>query len=87
VTNEDWQEIVVSLVDAKRALSNASGILDGVDGSAPGVEHALNAALAAVDAIYAIESVHAFNADVAAPVEVQEFWDRHGSLPGFAVGT
>jgi hypothetical protein len=84
VTNEDWQEIVVSLVDAKRALSNAWGILDGVDGSAPGVEHALNAALAAIDAI---ESVHAFNADVAAPVELQEFWDRHGSLPGFAVGT
>jgi hypothetical protein len=27
------------------------------------VEHALNAALAAIDATYAIESVHAFNAD------------------------
>jgi hypothetical protein len=58
MTNEEWQEIVASLVDAKRELSNdALGILDGVDGAASGVEHRLNAALAA---------------DVAAPAEVQE---------------
>ena len=55
--------------------------------AASGVEHALNAALASIDAIYAIEHVNAFNADVASPVDVEEFWRRHGELPGFAAGT
>jgi hypothetical protein len=53
----------------------------------PGVEPALNAALASIDAIYAIEHVNAYNADVASPVNVQEFWKKHGELPGFAAGT
>lgn len=47
----------------------------------------LHAALASIDAIFAIESVNAYNADVAAPVEVQEFWKYYGQLPGFAAGT
>jgi hypothetical protein len=62
-------------------------ILDGTDGAASGVEPALNAALASIDAIYAIEHVNAYNADVASPVDVQEFWKKHGELPGFAAGT
>ena len=62
-------------------------ILDGTDGAGPGVEHALDAALAGIDTIYAIENVNAYNADVASPVEVQEFWEKHGELPGFALGT
>jgi hypothetical protein len=45
------------------------------------------AALASIDAIYAIELVNAYNADVASPVDVQEFWKKHGELPGFAAGT
>jgi hypothetical protein len=85
--NESWQEIVESLVDAKRCLANAWEILDGSDGTAPGGEQALSAALSSIDAIYAIEHRNAYNADVAAPAEVQEFWDEHGALPGFAVGT
>lgn len=85
--NDDWQQIVESLVDAKRCLANAWQILDGTDGTAPGVEHALNAALSSIDAMYAIEYRNAHNADVASPAEVQEFWEKHGSLPGFAVGT
>ena len=85
--NEDWQEIVDALVNAKRQLRAAWGVLDGTDGAADGVEHALGAATSAIDAIYAIESVHAFNADVASPVAVQEFWEQNGSLPGFAIGT
>ena len=52
-----------------------------------GSEHALTAALSAIDAIYGIEADHAANQDVAAPVEVQQFWDDHGQLPGFAVGS
>jgi hypothetical protein len=68
--NQQWQEIVGALVDAKRCLANAWQILDGTDGAGPGVEHALNAALAGIDAIYAIENVNAYNADVASPVEV-----------------
>jgi hypothetical protein len=87
VENQDWQEIVTSLVEAKRCLSSAWQILDGTDGAAPGVEHALGAALSAIDAIYGIEHVNAYNHDVASPVEVQGFWEKHGALPGFAVGT
>ena len=83
--DEDWKEIVVALVAAKRNLATAWSVLDGVDGSAPGVEEALNTALDAIDEIYAIESRHAANADLAAPIHVQQFWDRHESLPGFAM--
>ena len=85
--NQDWQEIVEALVDAKRCLATAWRILDGTDGAASGVEHALNAALAGIDAVYAIEHGHASNADVASPAAVQEFWERHGELPGFAIGS
>ena len=85
--NEQWQDTVSALVDAKRCLAGAWQILDGTDGAASGVEQALHAALASIDAIYAIESVNAYNADVASPVEVQEFWEKHGELPGFAAGT
>jgi hypothetical protein len=28
--------------------------------------------------------VNAYNADIASPVAVQEFWDKHGELPGIA---
>ena len=85
--NQDWQEIVESLVDAKRSLANAWQLLDGTDGAAPGVEHALGAALSSIDAIYAIEHVNAYNADVASPTDVQDFWEKNGALPGFAAGT
>ena len=60
---------------------------DGTDGAASGVEPALNAALASIDAISAIEHVNAYNADVASPADVQELWKTHGDLPGFAAGT
>jgi hypothetical protein len=35
----------------------------------------------------AIEHMNAFNADVASPVDLEEFWRCHGELPGFAAGT
>ena len=85
--NQEWQEIVDALVDAKRCLASAWQILDGTDGAAAGVEPALNAALASIDAIYAIEHVNAYIADVASPADVQEFWTKHGELPGFAAGS
>ena len=85
--NEEWQETVTALIDAKRCLSAAWRILDGTDGAASCAEHALRDALAGIDAIYAIEHANAFNADVASPGDVQEFWERHGELPGFAAGT
>src|SRR4051812_8263386 len=87
VDNDHWQQIVESLVDAKRCLRAAWEALDGTDGAASGVEHALGAALSGIDAIYAIEHVHAFNQYVASPADVQEFWEEHGTLPGFAAGT
>jgi hypothetical protein len=37
--------------------------------------------------LYAIEHVNAYNEDVASPTDVQEFWNKHGELPGFAAGT
>jgi hypothetical protein len=45
---------------------------------------ALRAGLASIDAI---EAMRAYNADVASPSEVQEFWDEQGELPGVAAGT
>jgi hypothetical protein len=60
--NQEWQEIVEALVDAKHCLASVWQILDGTDGAASGVEPALNAALASIDAIYAIEHVNAYNA-------------------------
>jgi hypothetical protein len=85
--NQEWKEVVEALVDAKRCLANAWQILDGADGAASGVEHSLNAGLASIDAIYAIEYVNAYNVDVASPAGVQEFWEEHGALPGFAAGS
>ena len=85
--NQQWQDTVGALVDAKRCLADAWRILDGSDGGASGVEQALRAALASIDAIYAMESVNAYNADVASPVAVPAVWEKHGELPGFARGT
>jgi hypothetical protein len=79
--------VQASWVDAKRCLGNAWHVLDGTDGAASGSEHALTAALAAIDAIYGVESAHPSNQDVAAPESVQQFWTDHGQLPGFAVGS
>jgi hypothetical protein len=87
VEDEEWKELVNLLVAAKRCLAAAWQLLDATDGAAAGSEHALGAALSAIDAIYGIEAEHAFNQDVASPHEVQEFWEQHGSLPGFAAGT
>lgn len=53
-------EVVRALVDAKRCLASGWQILDGTDGAAAGVEPALNAALASIDAISAIEHVNAY---------------------------
>jgi hypothetical protein len=79
--DSDWKALVVSLVDAKRSLSSAWQVLDGTDGAAPGAEHALTAALSAIDAIYGIEADNAANEDVAAPVEVQPAGTTTGSCP------
>lgn len=87
MSNEQWQEVVRSLVGAKRCLAAAWNLLDQEDGAADGVEEELAAALASIDAMYAFESAAAPNPHVATPVAVQEFWDEHRSLPGFAIGT
>jgi hypothetical protein len=75
--NEEWQEIVGALVAGPRRHRYA----------ADGVEHVRNAALASIDAIYAIEHINADNADAASSADVQDFWKKHGKLPGFAAGT
>jgi hypothetical protein len=87
VEDAEWKELVNSLVAAKRCLGAAWATLDGTDGAAAGSEHALGAALSAIDAIYGIESEHALNQDVASPQDVQDLWEQNGSLPGFAAGT
>ena len=83
----DWKEFVNSLVEAKRCLGQAWQVLDGTDGAAAGSEQALTAALSAIDTIYAVEAGHEANQDVASPPNVQQFWNDHGQLPGFAVGS
>lgn len=60
------KETVISLVEVKRCLASAWRILDGTD-------HALNSALASIHAIYAIEHVNAYNADVTSPVDLEQF--------------
>ena len=85
--DQDWKEFVEHLVQAKRGLRAAWGILDGTDGAAEESEHAVGRATDSIDTIFRIEVQHDWNQDVAAPVDVQEFWDRHGQLPGFAIGT
>ena len=87
MTDEEWKEIVDSLVEAKRNLASAWSVLDGVEGAAPGVEATLAAVLDGIDEIYGIESTHEAHADVASPHAVQVFWERHRSLPGFAAGS
>jgi hypothetical protein len=72
--NQEWQETVRSLVEVTALLASAWRILDGTDGAASGVEHALNSPLASIDAIYASEHVNAYNADVASPVDLEQFW-------------
>jgi hypothetical protein len=78
---------VGAFVDAKRCLATGWRVLDGTDGAASGVEHALNAALASIDAVYAVEQANAHIADVASPAYVQNFSKQPGELPGFAIGT
>lgn len=85
--NESWQQMVESLVGAKRCVAHAWQILDGTDGPADGVEAALCEALSAIDTSYALEAEHASNQGVAAPAEIQAFWEKHQTLPGFASGT
>jgi hypothetical protein len=87
VEDADWKNFVESLVNAKRCLGNAWQVLDGTDGAAGGSEQALTAALAAIDAIYGTEAADPAKQDVAAPESVQQFWDEHGQLSGFAVGS
>jgi hypothetical protein len=85
--DSDWKEFVEHLVHAKRELAGAWSILDGTDGAAEESEAAIGQAADAIDAIFRVEVQHEWNQDVAAPGDVQEFWDRHGQLPGFALGT
>ncbi len=85
--NDDWQEIVGSLVDAKPCLANAWQVLDGTDGTAPGLSRRSTRLSRASTLCTRLSTATPYNEDVASPVEVQEFWEKHGSLPGVAVGT
>jgi len=82
--NEQWQETVSAARRREAMPRRYVADPDGTDGRASGVEQALHAALASIDAIYAIDSVSTYNADIASPVEVQQFWEKYGELPGFA---
>ena len=66
--HQEWRVIVDARVDAKRRLASVWPMLDGTDGAVSGAERCA----ANVDAIYAIEHLNAYNADVASPVEVRE---------------
>ena len=77
-----------ALVDTKRSLATAWQIIDGTDGAAaPRRRTGAHRSACGYRRDLRIEHVNAYNADVASPVEVEEFWAKHGALPGFAVGT
>lgn len=83
--DEVWKAFVGHLVQAKRELAAAWSMLDGTDGATEESERALPVALDAIDAIYRAEFADPFNQDVAAPLDVQSFWERNDALPGFAL--
>lgn len=85
MTDREWQEFVSALVNAKRSLAQALGVLEELEGPAAGVEQSLSAALAAIDTIYAIETADDAASELAIPTEVQDFWATHGQLPGFSL--
>jgi len=82
--NEQRQETVSALVDAKRCLADAWQIpMEPTVGlrrrtSAPcrAREHRRHLRNRVCE--------HLYNADIASPVEVQQFWEKYGELPGFA---
>jgi shikimate 5-dehydrogenase len=78
--NQDWHGIVDALVDAKRYLATAWRILDGTGGAASGLQPALTS----IDA----NRAHARpQRHVASRAAVREYWEEHGELSGFAIGT
>ena len=87
MTNEEWQEFVENLVNAKRRLAAAWSVLDGTDGATKEAERAFSRATDAIDDVYRSEAASEANEDVASPQYVQEFWEKTEQLPGFAVGT
>jgi hypothetical protein len=87
MSNQEWLEFIEHLVDAKRQLGRAWSVLDGTDGAAEETERAFSRATDAIDDVYKSEAASDWNADVASPPHVQDFWEKTGQLPGFAVGT
>lgn len=86
MNNAAWQDLVEELVAAKACLGCAWRLLDETDGAAAGVEEAVETALRAIDAVYAIERDQPTRDDVATPMVVELFWCMHRALPGFAIG-
>jgi hypothetical protein len=76
-----------SFFGAKRELARACSVIDGIDGATEEGERAFSRATDAIDDVYRFEAASDWNADVASPQYVQEFWDANRQLPGFAVGT
>jgi hypothetical protein len=85
--HREWQEFVEYLVNAKRQLAGAWSLLDGTDRATDESQLAFGRATEAIDDVYRSEAASEWNADVAAPEYVQEFWDKTEQRPGFAIGT
>lgn len=88
MTDAEWRHFVKALVNAKRELGEAHNLLDGIDGATEAAAESFGAALREIDAIYAAEILaDEYNPASATPLAVADFWKKHDSLPGFAVGT
>lgn len=55
MNEKEWKEFLESLSMARRWLNNAALLMDGIEGFAPGGEHAVSAAHSGIDAVEAIE--------------------------------
>jgi hypothetical protein len=83
---EDWKSTVnAALVRAKQELAVAWALVDEV-GAEPAVEEHLTTALGAIDRAFATTAASTPGADAMTPSDVQ-FWEQHGALPGFALGS
>ena len=63
MTNEEWQEVVENLVNAKRRLAAAWSVLDGTDGATKEAERAFSRATDAIDDVYRSEAASEANGD------------------------
>jgi len=74
--NEEWRDFVEHLVHAKRELALAWSFVDGIDGATEESRTRIQQRHPGDRRRYRLEAASDWNADVASPRYVQEFWER-----------